>query len=48
MIEARRELAIVDRPRFGHENVQMHAEARRVGLESSERIALCLVTERLL
>lgn len=39
-------LAIVDRPRFpGHENVWMHVEARRVGLESSERIALCLVTD---
>ncbi|MFR3091374.1 MAG: PAS domain-containing protein [Eggerthella lenta] len=34
-------LAIVDRPRFpGHENVWMHVEARRVGLESSERIVV--------
>ena len=39
-------LAIVDRPRFpGRENVWMHIEARRVGLESFERMALCLVTD---
>ena len=39
-------MAIVDRPRFpGRENVWMHIEARRVGLESFERMALCLVTD---